>query len=446
MKKGEPRGELSGFNALGYRVAKERTPVRYFAEKRVLITGASSGIGRSTAVWLLNQGARVAMIGRDIPELNVIGKQFPNQAVVVACDLAVDHQQYDMALTIIEMFGGLDILINAAGIIFEGDLETTYPQDHDYIIDINLRAVYHISQLTLSFLEKSHGCIVNLSCEWGHRPQAGMISYCMSKAGVEMLTKCLALELAPSGVRVNAVAPAATQTNLLKYAGFTDREEQGVYKTVGDKNPMKRTAYVDDVVKAIAFLCSKRAQSITGQVISVDGGASLTNSTFCHWDGLRTMNAKLVPTGVKTMPLLMKLVNEGFVRKWKPVERDHNWVRKQHTSSNWATHLADAHVKVTDNYSKLDKSENVLSGYEEMKAENGQIYTTENPKQARREGGENLPTLSKMSAKPITPSFIERTSAAPEVPLRTTRRPTIKDMDMDLDRGAALRKLMELGS
>jgi hypothetical protein len=273
-----------------------------------------------------------------------------------------------------------------------------------------------------------------------------MISYCMSKAGVEMLTKCLALELAPSGVRVNAVAPAATQTNLLKYAGFSDREEQGVYRTVGEKNPMKRTAYVDDVVKAIAFLCSKRAQSITGQVISVDGGASLTNSTFCHWDGLRTMNAKLVPTGVKTMPLLMRLVNEGFVRKWRPVERDHNWVKKQHTSSNWATHLADAHVKVTDNYSKLDKSENVLSGYEEMKAENGQIFTSENPKHARREGGENLPTLSGMKPKMITPSFIERTSAAPEVPTRTTRRPTIKDIDMELDRGASLRKLMGLDS
>ena len=99
----------------------------YFMDKKVLITGASSGIGEACAYWYLNNGAKVALVGRDIERLSNIGKQFPTQALVVQCDLAIDLQQYEMALSVIEKMGGLDILINAAGLIFDGDLETTFP-------------------------------------------------------------------------------------------------------------------------------------------------------------------------------------------------------------------------------------------------------------------------------------------------------------------------------
>ncbi len=99
----------------------------YFFKKRVLITGASSGIGMALAYYYLNHGAKVALVGRDIDTLQEIGKQYPTQATVIKCDLGIDLQQYEMALAAVEKLGGLDILINTAGVLFDGDLISTFP-------------------------------------------------------------------------------------------------------------------------------------------------------------------------------------------------------------------------------------------------------------------------------------------------------------------------------
>lgn len=152
----------------------------------------------------------------------------------------------------------LDVVVNAAGAIFDGDTETTFPQDYDYIIDLNLRAVFHLTSVLYGFLEKSHGCIVNVSSCFGHRPQAGSISYCMSKAGLEMLTKCCALELAPYGVRVNAVAPGTTDTNLLRYAGYSESEYESYKERVAPLIPLQKVATPEQIAKAVIFLCSPK--------------------------------------------------------------------------------------------------------------------------------------------------------------------------------------------
>lgn len=89
---------------------------------------------------------------------------------MIHCDLAEDKQQWEMATGVIEKFGGLDILINCAGVIFEGDVENTFPQDFDYMMDINLRLAFHLTNIFFPFLEKSQGCIVNVSCMHGHVP------------------------------------------------------------------------------------------------------------------------------------------------------------------------------------------------------------------------------------------------------------------------------------
>mmetsp|Transcript_15567 Transcript_15567/g.10937 ORF Transcript_15567/g.10937 Transcript_15567/m.10937 type:complete len:144 (+) Transcript_15567:395-826(+) len=114
-----------------------------------------------------------------------------------------------------------DIVINCAGALFSGDIENTYPQDFDYLCDLNVRAPFLITQFFTEMLQATQGCIVNVCCNKGSRPEPGMISYCMTKAGLEMLTKSSAVELAPLGIRVNAVSPATTHTNLYKYAGLT---------------------------------------------------------------------------------------------------------------------------------------------------------------------------------------------------------------------------------
>lgn len=111
----------------------------------------------------MNNGARVALVGRDKESLSEIGKQFPSQAIVIQCDLSEDEQQYEMADGVKQSFGGLDILINCAGVIFEGDVENTHPQDFDYICDMNLRLPFHLISFFQPMLERSGGCVINIS-------------------------------------------------------------------------------------------------------------------------------------------------------------------------------------------------------------------------------------------------------------------------------------------
>jgi NAD(P)-dependent dehydrogenase (short-subunit alcohol dehydrogenase family) len=108
------------------------------------------------------------------------------------------------------------VLINCAGVIFSGDLDTVFPQDHDYLMDLNLRAAYVLINFFQDMLVVGQGCIVNVSSIKGHKPQPGMISYCMSKAGIEMLTKSAAIELARFGVRVNCVSASFVNTNFYR--------------------------------------------------------------------------------------------------------------------------------------------------------------------------------------------------------------------------------------
>ena len=152
----------------------------------------------------------------------------------------------------------LDVLVNCAGVIFDGDVENTYPQDYDYIVDLNLRAAFHITSLLVTFLQKAKGCVVNVSSCFGSRPQAGCVSYCMSKAGLEMLTKCCALELAPDGIRVNAVAPGTTDTNFLRYAGYSESEYAAFKDRVPPLIPLQRIAQPEEIARAIIFLCSEK--------------------------------------------------------------------------------------------------------------------------------------------------------------------------------------------
>lgn len=152
----------------------------------------------------------------------------------------------------------LDVIVNAAGAIFDGDAENTFPQDFDYIVDLNLRSIFHITSLLAGFLEKTGGCIVNVCSSFGTRPQPGAMSYCMSKAGLEMFTKCCALELAPSGVRVNAVAPGATDTNMMRYAGYSESEYEAYKERVAPLIPLQKVATPEQIAKAIIFLCSPK--------------------------------------------------------------------------------------------------------------------------------------------------------------------------------------------
>lgn len=114
------------------------------------------------------------------------------------------------------------MLIQCAGVIFAGDLDNTFPQDHDYLMDVNLRSSFVLLNFFQDMLIAGRGIVINMSCIKATRPQPGLISYCMSKAGLEMLTKSAALELARFGVRVNCVSASYLNTNLYRQAGLTE--------------------------------------------------------------------------------------------------------------------------------------------------------------------------------------------------------------------------------
>lgn len=339
-----------------------------FVEKRVLVTGASSGIGRAVATWFLNEGAYVALIGRDLDSLNELGKQFPSQALAVQCDLCMDISQHDMCSAVLKYLGGrkneIDILINCAGVIFDGDVENTYPQDHDFIVDINLRTAFNLTNLLIPFIEKAKGCIVNVSSCFGSRAQAGTVSYCMSKAGVEMLTKCCALELAPNGVRVNAVAPGTTDTNFLRYAGYTEGDYESFKSRVAPHIPLQRIATPDEIAKAIIFLCSEKAKNITGHILTVDGGRGLTTSGYVKWEGHELMNRRFEASAPSFFSYYAKKISEVFIDPIRGAPQgSHEWLKEKQTS-NWATHLEEAHIKVSQGYAKLEADDDPLKKIE----------------------------------------------------------------------------------
>lgn len=163
-----------------------------------------------------------------------------------------------MKQAVVEKFGQVDILINCAGVVFAGDVETTFPQDYDYLVDVNLRAPFLLTKFFSDILKKTRGVIINVSCEKGSRPEPGILGYCMTKAGLEALTKTSAMELAPWDVRVNAVAPCMVDTNLYRYAGYTDAEHESLKSRAKGNIPLQRICREEEVAKAIIYLSSNK--------------------------------------------------------------------------------------------------------------------------------------------------------------------------------------------
>jgi 3-oxoacyl-[acyl-carrier protein] reductase len=334
-----------------------------FLNKRIVITGASSGIGQACAMYFLNNGAKVVLCGRDLDTLKKIGKKFPNQASAINIDLSDDLLIFDLKTTVIEILGGIDIFINCAGVQFDGDVEKTFPQDYDYTIDVNLRAVFILIKSFHIYFTNTTS-IVNVSCLAGSRPQNNLTGYCVSKAGLEILTKFAAAEFASTGVRVNAVTACPVDTNSQRYVGVGEGEYNNFKQRVSGNIPLGRMATPDDVAKAIIFLSSSRSSTITGQILKVDGGRSLTTSGWVPWRGMVNMNSRFEPDGVKPMvkfnDLYGKFTGKGGEKVDYPTKEED--IEKLMSESNWATRLSEAHEKITAVYKPIDDNDEYLKG------------------------------------------------------------------------------------
>ena len=329
--------------------------VNEFLNKKIIVTGASSGIGLSVALYFLNCGAQVILAGQDIQTMKTICEDYKfSNATIMKLDLSSDISIYDFKTSVVERFKTIDILINCAGVKFDGDVEKTYPQDFDYTLDVNLRAVYYLIYNLSGFMEKN-ASIINTSCLYGSRPMCGLISYTISKAGLESLTRYVAAEFAPIGIRVNAVSPCPVDTNSLRLVQLPESEIQYFNKKMQSNIPLGRIARPDDITKVIAFLASERSKNITGQIIKVDGGRALTSSGYVHYRGMKNMNSRFEPDGERAISWFGNLVNFGD--KNVEIPKDEKELKKfinlKIKESNFSTNLEDAH-KNNNNYKNVD--------------------------------------------------------------------------------------------
>src|SRR5262245_52812618 len=244
-----------------------------------MITGATSGIGRAVAKRFAAGSTHVVIIGRNQSALDKVSQEIEG-AGGTSLSLSVDVTREDEVRGAFEnaiaKAGRLDVLVNAAGHISSGTIETTSLNAWDSMMAVNLRSVFYLMQLATPHLIQTRGNIVNISSVTGLRSFPGVLAYCVSKAGVDQLTRCAALELAPRGVRVNAVNPGVVVTEIHKRGGMSEEDYARFLEHSKTTHPLGRVGERREVAELVFFLASERAAWITGATYQIDGGRALT--------------------------------------------------------------------------------------------------------------------------------------------------------------------------
>jgi len=248
-----------------------------FSGKRVLVTGGSRGIGRAAVVEFLELGARVAVNGRTEAStaagMAAIGGD-PKNIAAAPGDVATRDGCYALVERAVAQLGGLDILVNSAGIGDSGPFAEVDEAMWDATIDINLKGTFFCCQAALPHLKVSRGNIVNLASDAGLIGEAGLSAYCASKGGVVNLTRALALELAPV-IRVNCVCPGYTDTDMVRRDGIDQADDPAAAeRAILAYAPLRRMAQAREIGRAITYLASDDAVFITGAALPIDGGST----------------------------------------------------------------------------------------------------------------------------------------------------------------------------
>ena len=250
-----------------------------FANKAAIVTGASSGIGRATAVALASAGASVAAVGRDAAALEHVVADCAHagaQAIAIVTDLTSSAGPDDIVRHTIARFGAVDVLVNAAGIIAMGTTDVTADDEWDRMMNLNVRAPFRLMRAAFPYLKERRGAVVNVSSVNGQRVFPNLVAYNTSKAALDQLTRCAAIEWASVGVRVNAVNPGVTVTNLHRRSGMTADAYAAFLARSTETHPLGRPGQAHEIAALILFLASEQAGWVTGETIAIDGGRHLT--------------------------------------------------------------------------------------------------------------------------------------------------------------------------
>lgn len=246
--------------------------------KRAIITGAAQGIGFACAKRLAAEGARVML--SDVNPAGLAAAQSIGQGFT-ACDVGESAQVQALVDATVKAFGGVDILINNAGIIATADFLDLTEADFDKVIRINLKGAFLASQAAARYMVaqvkagEKPGCIINMSSLNAELAIPNQVPYTVSKGGMQQLTKVMALALAPHGIRSNAIGPGSIMTDILKAVA----NNPDVMNRIHSRTPLGRVGEPEEIAAIAAFLASDDASYITGQTIFADGGRMALNYT-----------------------------------------------------------------------------------------------------------------------------------------------------------------------
>lgn len=240
-----------------------------------LVTGASSGIGAAIAISFADDGWEVMAAGRDEGRLAEVG-DVSDRIATWAGELSESDDCDELVADTVDEFGGLDCLVNSAGILLRGNATDTSNDDWRVTMAINLDVPFFLSRAAIPYLRKSAGSIVNLASYWGTNGGDRAVAYSSSKGGLILLSKAMARDHAGEGIRVNAICPGGVDTPMLAEAAVdSDMDVDEFLNTVAEDSPNGRIATPEDIAALVLFLASDAASHITGTAVPIDGGLSM---------------------------------------------------------------------------------------------------------------------------------------------------------------------------
>jgi len=244
------------------------------------VTGATSGIGFATALKCYrDEGACVFATGRNEERLTELSKSLSDDSstgrfAAMKADVEKESEVKKAVDVCLKMFGKIDCLVNSAGVIKGATADVADVENLDLHYRVNVRGTFAFMSACIPYLKKTRGSIVNVSSVNGQQSFAGCFSYCTSKAAVDMMTECAALDLAKFGVRVNSVNPGVTRTELHRRGGKTDEQYKAFLERCKQTHPIGRIAEPEEIADAIIYLASSKAGFVTGTHLMLDGGRS----------------------------------------------------------------------------------------------------------------------------------------------------------------------------
>ena len=245
-----------------------------FSGKKVLVTGGARGIGAATAAAFQSRGARVAVGARSVASFDAFVARYGTAGFVPALgDVGEPAGAHAVVAAAVAALGGLDILVNSAGIFVEHRIEDVTEADWTEMIRINLGGTFFCSQAALPALEAARGNIVNLASDAGLVGFPLGVVYCATKGGVVNMTRAMAIELAPR-VRVNCVCPGYVDTEMVHQAAAASGDAERYLAAAKNTAPLKRMAMPEEVAAAILYLASDEAGFTTGAALPIDGGGT----------------------------------------------------------------------------------------------------------------------------------------------------------------------------